>query len=56
MKTAFIVLVISIILFFSLNVSPYGYLIKGIKGAYFDGHTSAHIMTESILVSAKYPH
>lgn len=43
MKTAFIVLVISIILFFSLKVSPYGYLIKGIKGAYFDGHTSAHI-------------
>ena len=43
MKTAFIVLVISIILFFSLKISPYGYLIKGIKGAYFDGHTSAHI-------------
>ena len=43
MKTAFIVLVISIILFFSLKISPYGYLIKGVKGAYFDGHTSAHI-------------
>ena len=43
MKTALRIVVTSIILFFSLKVSPYGYLLKGIKGAYFDGHTSAHI-------------
>ena len=43
MKTALRIVVISIILFFSLKISPYGYLIKGVKGAYFDGHTSAHI-------------
>jgi hypothetical protein len=43
MKTALRIVVISIILFFSLKISPYVYLIKGVKGAYFDGHTSAHI-------------
>ena len=43
MKTALRILVISLVLFLSLKFSPYGYLIKGVKGAYFDGHTSAHI-------------
>jgi CubicO group peptidase (beta-lactamase class C family) len=43
MKTAKRVLSVLIILFLALKFSPYGYLIKGVKGAYFDGHTSAHI-------------
>ncbi|MCH1533337.1 MAG: beta-lactamase family protein [Schleiferiaceae bacterium] len=43
MKTAKRVLSVLIVLFLALKFSPYGYLIKGVKGAYFDGHTSAHI-------------
>lgn len=43
MKTAKRVLAVLIVLFLALKFSPYGYLIKGVKGAYFDGHTSAHI-------------
>ena len=43
MKTALRILVISIVLFLALKISPYGYLIKGVKAVYFDGYTSAHI-------------
>ena len=43
MKTAKRVLSVLIVLFLALKFSPYEYLIKGVKGAYFDGYTSAHI-------------
>jgi len=34
-------------LFFALKLSPYSYLIRGVRGAYLDGHKSAHIYDRS---------
>ncbi|MEY2963403.1 MAG: hypothetical protein RL754_664 [Bacteroidota bacterium] len=43
MKKLTRVLAVLIVLFLGLKFSPYGYIIKGIAGAYLDGHSSAHI-------------
>lgn len=43
MKSVKRAIAIIVVLFIGLKYSPYGYIIKGVKGAYFDGHSSAHI-------------
>ena len=47
MKTAKRVVAIIVVLFLALKYSPYGYLIRGVQGAYLDGHKSAHIYDRS---------
>ena len=47
MKTAKRVVAIVVVLFLALKFSPYSYLIRGVQGAYLDGHTSAHIYDRS---------
>ena len=47
MKTAKRVVAIVVVLFLALKYSPYSYLIRGVQGAYLDGHKSAHIYDRS---------
>ncbi|MGB2290375.1 MAG: serine hydrolase domain-containing protein [Schleiferiaceae bacterium] len=47
MKTAKHVVAIVVVLFLALKYSPYSYLIRGVQGAYLDGHKSAHIYDRS---------
>lgn len=47
MKTAKRVVAIVVVLFLTLKFSPYSYLIRGVQGAYLDGHKSAHIYDRS---------
>jgi len=47
MKTAKRVIAIVVVLFLALKYSSYSYLIRGVQGAYLDGHKSAHIYDRS---------
>ena len=54
MKSLKRIIVIIVVLLLVIKLSPYEYLIKGVKNTYLKGYTSAHLYDRSILISANY--
>ena len=47
LKRMAIICVVFVLLVLVLKMTPYGYLVRGVQGAYLDGHKSAHIYDRS---------
>ena len=47
LKRTAMICVVFVLLVLVLKMTPYGYLVRGVQGAYLDGHKSAHIYDRS---------